>query len=38
MTDIDSLLYNDLHYLAALDTSEAAARALYKKFTLPDIR
>ena len=38
MTDIESMLLNDIPYLNALNTSETAARALYKKYALPDIR
>ena len=38
MTDIESMLLNDVPYLNALDSSESAARSLYKKYALPDIR
>ena len=38
MTDIESMLLNDIPYLNALDSSESAARALHKKYALPDIR
>ena len=38
MTDIESMLLNDVPYLNVLDSSESAARSLFKKYALPDIR
>jgi len=35
MTDVESLMSNDLAYITALDST---AKVNYKKFTLPDIR
>ena len=38
MTDIESILLNDVPYLNALDSSESAAKSSFRKYALPDIR